>query len=216
MNNSASQKGDIMKEFYEFFGLPETATDEEITARYNELKAKYSEDRWLDGEPGNEAARNLTKLETAYRELIDARKESRQNTNGQDAYEEIGELLKQDKIAEAQARLDAFNERPAEWHYLQAVVYYKKNWMNDSKKQLEIAIEMEPSNQKYRTAYGKLNARNEQQQQQSQQQTQNPYARNTSYSEPEQMGGCGCGDCISCCYTYFCINCLFTFCCGCR
>ena len=205
-----------MKEFYQFLGLSETATDEEITARYTELKAKYSEDRWLDGEAGNEAARNLTKLETAYRELMDSRKETKQNTDGQDAYEEIAELLKSEKLSEAQARLDAFNERPAEWHYLQAVVYYKKNWINDSKKQLEIAMEMDPSNQKSRSAYGKMNARTEQQYQQQQQQTQNPYARNTSYDEPEQMGGNACSDCISCCYTYLCIDCLFSLCCGCR
>ena len=203
-----------MKEFYEFLGLPETATDEEITARYNELKAIYSEDRWLDGEAGNEAARNLTKLETAYREIMDTRKESKTNTEGKDAYEEIAELLKEDKLAEAQARLDDFNERGAEWHYLQAVVYYKKSWINESKKQLEIAIEMDPSNQKYRAAYGKMNARTEQQQQQ----TQNPYANQRStYDEPQQMGGGSiCSDCASCCYTYLCIDCLFSCCCGCR
>ena len=206
-----------MKEFYEILGLPEGATDEEITERYYQLKAKYSEERWLDGEAGNEAARNLTKLKTAYDELMNARKETKQNTEGQDAYEEISELLKSDKLAEAQARLDAFNERPAEWHYLQAVIYYKKNWVNDSKKQLEIAIEMDPDNQKYRAAYGKMNARNEQQQQQQQQQTQNPYARNIPYDEPAQMGGTSaCSDCISCCYTYLCIDCLFSLCCGCR
>ena len=146
-----------------------------------------------------------------------ARKESRQNTEGKDAYEEISELLKADKLAEAQARLDDFNERSAEWHYLQAVVYYKKNWINESKKQLEIAIEMDPSNQKYRAAYGKMNARTEQAQQQQQQQTQNPYARGgASYDEPEQMGGNVCSNCCSCCYTYLCIDCLFSLCCGCR
>ena len=206
-----------MKEFYEFLGLSEFATDEEITARYNELREQYSEDRWLDGEEGNEAARNLTKLETAYREIMNSRKETKTNTEGKDAYEEIAELLKSDSLSEAQARLDSFNERPAEWHYLQAVVYYKKNWINDSKKQLEIAIEMDPSNQKYRAAYGKMNARTEQPGQQQQQQTQNPYARNTSYNEPEQMGGSNaCSECISCCYTYLCIDCLFSLCCGCR
>ena len=49
-----------MNEFYDFLGLSESATDEEITERYNQLKEKYSEERWLDGEAGNEAARNLT------------------------------------------------------------------------------------------------------------------------------------------------------------
>lgn len=207
-----------MKKHYEFLGLSENATDEEITERYYELKAKYLEDRWLDGEAGNEAARNLTKLETAYAELQAARKETKQNTDGQNAYEEISELLKQDKLSEAQARLDEFNERSAEWHYLQAVVYYKKNWTNESKKQLEIAMEMDPSNQKYSAAYGKMNARNDQQRQQQQQQTQNPYQRgDMPYDEPEQMGGSNaCSECISCCYTYLCIDCLFNCCCGCR
>ncbi len=206
-----------MKEYYEFLGLSEGASDEQITERYQELKAKYSEDRWLDGEAGNQGARNLTKLETAYREIMAARKETQQNTTGKDAYEEISELLKQDKIAEAQAKLDEFNERPAEWHYLQAVVYYKKNWTNESKKQLEIAMEMDPSNQKYRSAYGKLNAKNEQQRQQQYQQTQNPYSRqDASYDEPQMGGTSTCGNCMSCCYTYLCIDCLFSLCCGCR
>ncbi len=203
-----------MKEYYKFLGLKENATDEEITLRYEELKAKYSEERWQDGEAGNEAARNLTKLETAYRELLAARKETQTNTQGQDAFEEISELLKNNQISQAQAKLDAFNERPAEWHYLQAVVYYKKNWTNDSKKQLEIAMEMEPENEKYRAAYGKMNARAQQQYEQNQQQTQNPYARGGYDSQP-QMGGNACSECISCCYTYLCVNCLFNLCCGC-
>ena len=130
-----------MKEFYDFLGLSEVATDEEINARYNELKEKYSEDRWLDGEAGNEAARNLTKLQTAYREIMASRKESKINTEGQDAYEEISELLKAEKLSEAQSRLDAFNERTAEWHYLQAVVYYiRKPNSNDLDLQITQAV----------------------------------------------------------------------------
>ncbi len=208
-----------MKEYYEVFGLPETATDEEIAVRYKELKEKYGEERWLDGEAGNEAAKNLTKLETAYREIMATRKEQKTNTEGQNAYEEISQLLKEDKIAEAQAKLDDFNERSAEWHYLQAVVFYKKNWTNDSKKQLEIAMQMDPDNVKYRNAYGKMNAKNDYQQQQAheQRQQQNPYTRDgMPMDDDPMMGGNACSNCISCCYTYLCVDCLFSLCCGCR
>ncbi len=209
-----------MTENYKLLGLDQTATDEEITARYEELKAKYSEERWLDGEAGNEAARLLTKINVAYNEIMSERKQSSQNTEGQNAFEEITVLLKENKLAQAQDMLDAFNERTAEWHYFQAVVYYKKNWTNDSKKQLEIAIQMDPDNVKYRTAYGKMNAKNDYQQQsayQQQQQTQNPYAApNKPYDEGEQMGGNVCSDCITCCYINLCINCLFNLCCGCH
>lgn len=206
-----------MNEYYELLGLTENATDEEIKARYEELKAKYSEERWQDGEAGNEAARMLTKLDAAYREITAARKEQSRNTDGQNVYEEISELLKSDKIAEAQARLDDCNERPAEWHYLQAVVFYKKNWTNESKKQLEIAMQMDPENVKYRSAYGKMNAKNNYQQQ-SAEQSQNPYsnANGAPIDDGEQMGGNACSNCISCCYTYLCVDCLFSLCCGCR
>ncbi|MBQ2701549.1 MAG: DnaJ domain-containing protein [Clostridia bacterium] len=204
-----------MKEYYELLGLSESATDEEIDARYQELRAKYNEDRWLDGEAGNEAARMLTKLDVAYAEIKDSRKEQSKNTEGESSFEEITALIKENKINEAQARLDDFNERSAEWHYLQAVVFYKKNWTSDSKKQLEIAIQMDPDNQKYRSAYGKMNAKNnyeQQEYQRRQQETQNPYSRQPD----EQMGGNACSNCISCCYTYLCVDCLFSLCCGCR
>ena len=205
-----------MNEYYEMLGVTESATDEEIAARYHELKAKYSEDRWLDGEAGNEAARNLTKLETAYREITAARKERQNSTDGQNAYEEIAALLKEDKVSQAQAKLDDCNERTAEWHYLQAVVFYKKNWTNDSKKQLEIAMQMDPDNVKYRNAYGKMNAKNEYQEQPARE-TENPYSTHREQMDDgEQMGGNACTDCISCCYTTLCVNCLFQCCCGCR
>ena len=207
-----------MKEHYQLLGLTETATDEEITARYNELHEKYNEDKWLEGEAGNDAAKLLTKLEIAYQEIMDARKEQNRNTEGKSAFEEISDLLKEDKITEAQARLDAFNERTAEWHYLQAVVFYKKNWSNESKKQLEIAMEMDPDNQKYRSAYGKMNAKEEyekqQQNQQQNQQQQNPYTSGMDMDDDAQMGGTnGCSNCASCCYTWLCIDCLFSCCC---
>jgi hypothetical protein len=206
-----------MNELYEVLGLTESATDEEIYARYVQLREKYSEERWQDGEAGNQAARNLTKLETAYREITESRKEQKSNTSGENSFEEISRLLKENDLTAAQTRLDNCNERNAEWHYLQAVLFYKKNWTNDSKKQLEIAMQMDPNNVKYRSAYGKLNAKNEYQQQQASQ-TQNPY---TNYNgmpmdDGEQMGGGACSNCISCCYTYLCVDCLFSLCCGCR
>ncbi len=206
------------REYYDLLGLNEDATDEEIKERYAELKKKYNEDRWLDGEAGNEAARMLNKLDAAYTEIMSERRERSKNTDGSDAYKEIAELLKSDKLAEAQSRLDDFNERGAEWHYLQAVVFYKKNWSNESKKQLEIAMQMDPGNKKYQEAYGKLNAKNDYARQSAQ--AADPYAGGNgapvNNPDADQMGGNVCSNCISCCYTYLCVDCLFSLCCGCR
>ena len=206
------------REYYDLLGLNEDATDEEIKERYAELKKKYNEDRWLDGEAGNEAARMLNKLDAAYTEIMSERRERSKNTDGKDAYQEIAELLKGYKLAEAQSRLDDFNERGAEWHYLQAVVFYKKNWSNESKKQLEIAMQMDPGNKKYQEAYGKLNAKNDYARQSAQ--AADPYAGGNgapvNNPDADQMGGNVCSNCISCCYTYLCVDCLFSLCCGCR
>ena len=54
----------------EILGLSEGATKEDIEQAYAALREKYLEDRFLDGEAGNNAARMLTKIETAKNELL--------------------------------------------------------------------------------------------------------------------------------------------------
>jgi len=137
-----------MQEYYKILGLPVDATEEEIENAYHTLKDKYSRERFYEGEIGNEAARNLTKLETAYHEIISSKKKV-ENDEMVNDYSEVERLIKNGNINEAQGKLDDFSERNAEWHYLQSVIFYKKNWLNESKKQLEIALNMEPYNNKY-------------------------------------------------------------------
>ncbi len=200
------------EEYYRLLGLDESATDEEVTARYEEMLAQCKEDRWLDGEAGNQAAKLMTKLEVAYKEIMSSRKEQReQGSAGENAYDEVTKALKGGNLARAQEVLDSFNERGAEWHYLQAVVFYKKNWYNESKKQLEIAMQMDGDNAKYREAYNKLNEKNDYQKQQASQ-PQQPYA-DSQQTGGEQMGGNVCSNCCSCCYAYLCADCLFSCCC---
>ncbi len=200
------------KEYYELLQVNEDCTDEEIEASYKALKEKYNQEKWQDGEAGMNAAKMLGKLDAAYAEIMADRKEKKQNTSGSSAFDEVSELIKKGDISGAQARLDSFNERNAEWHYLQSVVFYKKNWMNESKKQLEIAIQMDATNTKYRDAYDKLKARADYQQQTGGAPNTNPNV-NTG---DEQMGGNWCANCASFCYTWMCVNCLFNLCCNCR
>lgn len=201
---------------YELFGLDENASDEEIKARYSELKKKYNEDRWLEGEAGNEAARMLGKLDAAYMDIMSERREKEKrnaaggNTSG--ALEEVAAAIKNGDLVGAQKMLDECNERNAEWHYLQSVLFYRKNWINESKKQLEIAMQMDGNNGKYKEAYERLNSRTNYQQQSASQEN----SQQINPDPADQMGGSGCAQCMDCCYTYLCVNCLFNLCCGCR
>ena len=199
-------------ENYEILQISESATDEEIKAQYERLKAIYNEEKWQDGEAGNNAARMLGKLDAAYNEIMEERKEKRENTSGANAFDEVANCIRSGDIQRAQQLLDGFNERSAEWHYLQSVVFYKKNWMNESKKQLEIAMQMDGSNPKYREAYEKLGSRANY----TEQTGGAPYVNPDPASGGDQMGGNWCANCASMCYTFLCVNCLFNLCCNCH
>ena len=43
-----------MQEYYKILGVSESATDEEIDAKYSQLKDKYSRERFYEGEIGND------------------------------------------------------------------------------------------------------------------------------------------------------------------
>lgn len=204
------------KKNLEILGLSEGATREEIKAAYETLRAKYLEERFMDGDVGNNAAKMLTKIEAAYSELTKEFNEAAYS--GGQSYTAVEDLIKAGNIAEAQRVLDSFNERGGQWHYLQSVVFYRKNWMNESKKQLEIAIQLEPENDKYKETYRKLNDKLNADAARSTSgagASQGVYEGQTmnSQSADDQMGGGACANCLECCYTYMCVSCLCNGCC---
>ena len=211
----AANKEKIMnKKNLELLGLEEGATLEEIKAAYEALREKYLEDRFKDGEVGNNAAKMLTKIDVAYSELESEFKEK--GTEDGDLFERAEQYLKDGNYTDAQRILDSFNERGARWHYLQSVIFYRKNWINESKKQLEIAIQLEPENAKYKEAYRKLNEKiNVDAQATAGGSQQGAYQGQTmdSTDADSQMGGNFCANCIECCYINMCINCLCGTCC---
>ena len=202
-----------MQEYFKILGLQPNATEEEIENAYQTLKNQYSRDRFLEGELGNEAARNLTKLETAYQEIKASRVNSQENATDIHTFDEVEELIKKGDIASAQIKLDNINDRSAEWHYLQSVIFYKKNWINDSKKQLEIALNMEPHNNKYINAYTKLKQVIDYNDKQFNNRT---YNNEQQASQNRQMGGTDTNGCADFCITWCCMNAMINMCCNCR
>lgn len=202
----------------EILGLEEGATAEMIEEAYKSLSEKYKEERFMEGEVGNEAARMLSKIETARSELL---AELAEKANGGDgsssSYSRVEELIKSGDLQEAQRVLDSFNERGAQWHYLQSVLFYRKNWVNESKKQLEIAMRLDGENPKYREAYEKLNEKiaydaSKQGAAGGEQSAYRGQDMNNTYSD-NQMGGSFCASCVECCALNACLNCLCNGCC---
>ena len=195
-----------MQELYEILGVSQDSTMEEIEEAYKNLRAKYARERFLDGEKGNNAAKMLTKIDNAYLEI----KAERIKMSSTD-YAEIERDIKNGNVSSAQEKLDQVSERDANWHYLQSVVFYKKNWINESKKQLELAMSLEPNNTKFSDAYTKLNEKI------SRNNAQFRSGDSSRYAEQQapQMGGSSLDGCCSWCTTMCCMNMMLDICCQC-
>ena len=204
-----------MRKNYEILGISENATQEEIENAYKTLKEKYSRERFLEGEAGNKAARELTKVETAYQEIISSIQTDSDRRDDMGSFVDIEILIKNGDISLAQQKLDDITERNAEWHYLQSVIFYKKNWLNESKKQLEIALSMEPHNSKYAENYARLKDKMEY----NNRQFNGGYYGNQQYqgqADNRQMGGTDSNGCVDYCMTMCCMNMMLNMCCNCR
>ena len=198
---------------YEILGLSHLASREQIDQRYQELRAKYQKDRFLEGDAGEEAAENLQKIEVAYRDILFALEEKQQQEQTQQPtdYATVEQLIKDNNLDKAQDVLDNVIIRDAEWHYLQSVLFYKRNWFLESKKQLEMATKLDPSNERYQRSLEKLTkilASN----------TINPDQMRTT-SRPVDDGprvgagngtctGSACGDCLLCNACCNCMQCM--------
>lgn len=207
---------------FEILGLPSTATRDEVKDKYNELRKQYLEDRFKPGDEGERAAEKLQELDVAYRDAMDAIDEREQRANraanadnatsdngATDDYESIRQQIKDNKLDEAQDALDQIIDRTAEWHYLQSILFYKRNWFLESKKQLEMACQMEPNNKRYKQSLDKLTkilASN----------TISPDQMRTSSSSTEDSryydnGTCtgnACADCLLCNMCCNCASCM--------
>ena len=143
---------------YEILGIAENATPQEIEEKYLQLREKYQKDRFLPGEAGEEASEKLQQIEVAYRDILLAKEESKQTQDfkEEEDYSEIQQMIMNNRLDDAQIKLDNRVTRDAEWHYIQSILFYKRNWFLESKKQLELACQMEPDNQRYKQSLEKL------------------------------------------------------------
>ena len=134
-----------------------TCNQQDVKDAYTALREKYAKDRFLEGDVGHEAARKLDEVETAYRDAMRELTERSTIEGGSSSYAEVEALMREGRLNEAQTKLDYMTTRDAEWHYLQSAIYWKKDWRSDSKKQLEMALALDPNNPKYKLAMERLN-----------------------------------------------------------
>ncbi|MBO4472521.1 MAG: hypothetical protein J5765_01795 [Clostridia bacterium] len=135
------------KDPFVVLGVDKDATQAEVREAYERLRDEYRMAIHVEGDEGKRAAKKLSELEDAYREAME-RLSSGTEIKG--VYAHVAELLRRKDFDGAQTALDKVSERDAEWHYFQSAVYHGKGWNYEAKAQLDMAINMDPDNRKYR------------------------------------------------------------------
>lgn len=196
-----------MRSPYEVLSIPEDSSFDDAKAKYEQLKAVYGEERFLPGEAGAEGAKKLTELEDAWAVINARHEEKEKEAKYGSGFTAVERLVKERDYDGAQSVLDAMTNRNAEWHYYQALVYYKREWMVDCKTHLGEAVRLDPDNKKYRDSLERLIRV-----------MGNPQTPPSSLGE--NQGGVqtySAGNCLSnCCTTLCCLECMMApfRCCG--
>ncbi len=196
-------------------GIAKNSSQSEILDAYKTKREYFSQHVFDEGEAGAEAARRLEELDNAYQVAMELSHEGATVSEQPASFDDVKQALKDKKPEEAQRILDNISYRNAEWHYFQSIIFYEKSWLNDSKSQLEIALELEPGNEKYLRALEnlkkKINGARPFENNAQKEQTQTTYTQtNRSYSQPNQNSTAGDGLCAAC-QTLWCADC----CCEC-
>lgn len=144
----------MAKNPFKVLGISDSATQSELDEAYDRAKAPYEEERFYEGERGDNACRRLTELREAYEEassVIASRYVIEDDSDT--ALTEAEQLLKDGKTDEAQAAINNIADRNARWHFLQAGIYFKREWLNEALAELKQAMTLDPTNSDYSETY---------------------------------------------------------------
>ncbi len=161
----------------------ETVNQNELEQAYRTLRAKYEDDRFLEGEAGEEATRKISEIDQAYEDAREKLMTKSTVTDKGISYTEIENQIRAKNFNQAQAMLDSIVDRNAEWHFLQSVIYYKKGWVSESMVQLKLAVNLDPSNVRYQTELQRLKENVE-----GPQHTNYNYQRTNQHGDPYYRG----------------------------
>ncbi len=171
-----------MSDPYKVLNIPPTASDDEVKHAYRELARKYHPDNYHDNPLADLAQEKMKEINEAYEQIQRRRKSSasaassaRQSGSGDYSYtysysdgrtygsggsssvmQEIRLAINRGDITQAERLLNACTDRGAEWNFLMGVVCSRRGWMDEAKRYLEAACEMDPYNEEYRSALGAL------------------------------------------------------------
>lgn len=195
----------MQKDSYLILGVGPDADEKTIRAAYEKLRKQYTDKLFSEGEEGMEASKKLSEIDLALADCLENLVKTEATKDYGTEFGLVEKYIKDGDIEKAQNALDDMESRNAEWHYFQAMIYYKKSWHLDCKKQLQIAISMDSTNEKYKKSLDKLEAIiNGSQQQEN---AQRGGYQQQQYTVQDNSGAC-CNTCATLCCMDTCCECM--------
>ncbi len=204
-----------MRDPYSILGVSKDATDDEVKRAYHDLARKYHPDNYDDDNPLKDLAEEkMQEINSAYDEITRMRANPQGSSSGNTytgstsgVYYEIRKLITDRKFREAEQRLSGISQydRTAEWHYLASVLLMHRNRVHDAMRELEIACDMDPSNEEYQKAKMMFN--------EAAGSYGSTYYDNAYYGRTARPRSSSADDACNCCANLICLDCLCE-CCG--
>lgn len=210
----------MAKDPYQVLGVPRTATQDEISKAYKKLAKKYHPDL----HPNDAAAEaKMREINEAYNTLRNGGGADYQadygrayesgygayggysgyggysNAYGHSRYQNIRDMLRMGRHAEALRLLEQLNTRDAEWYYLCGVANYNLGNRASAVSYAAMAVQREPSNAEYVHFFNSISAEGGRYQQRSST-FHVPMGRFCSYCTSMAVCMCFGGRCIPCCW----------------
>ena len=82
--------------------------------------------------------------------------------NGYSAFQNVRDYISKNDLRNAENELNRANDKNAEWFFLRGVISMRKGWYSQGYQDLQMAVNMDPTNFEYRDALNKSKNSNQQ------------------------------------------------------
>lgn len=161
-----------MNDPYQILNIPPTATDEEVKRAYRDLARKYHPDNYHDNPLADLAQEKMKEINEAYDQIQKQRKASSAASQtysygygggnsyggayGSGSLRQVRMAISHGDISLAERLLSGVNDHNAEWNFLMGIVCSRRGWLDEAKRYMETAVQMEPGNPEYRNTLASL------------------------------------------------------------
>ena len=182
---------------YEVLGVREDATEEEIKIAYRDLVKKYHPDKHQDNPLEGLAEEKLREINEAYDYIMKfggngSFTGDNDGFGASSKFAQIRQYLDMGNLGAAEEALNRVSVKNAEWIFLSGMLSYKKGWYDDALSKIQQAMNMDPANNEYQSAYNSLMMRAGGYRTQA-------YGRGYRSNEDLLCQACQCYLCLDCC-----------------